>query len=212
MNIMDNIKKQEKLNNELDNLVEDTMMLLKTVGVKQDEISEGVTKKIEELESLTKSLEKENVSLQSLPKKIAIKVQEIVPSIADELHKLNQTALENQNNLFNDAAVRFKQLQEESFNKQNAAINDAASRLNQIKEEVEKIDSQRIKRYVLGLAVVVLISISASLGATYAMIKQFPQRVSIQSPNNITVKESEVSLWSSQIVNISGDVKKRGRR
>jgi hypothetical protein len=209
---MDNIKKQEKLNNELDNLVEDTMMLLKTVGVKQDEISEGVTKKIEELESLTKSLEKENVSLQSLPKKIAIKVQEIVPSIADELHKLNQTALENQNNLFNDAAVRFKQLQEESFNKQNAAINDAASRLNQIKEEVEKIDSQRIKRYVLGLAVVVLISISASLGATYAMIKQFPQRVSIQSPNNITVKESEVSLWSSQIVNISGDVKKRGRR
>ena len=125
---------------------------------------------------------------------------------------MNQTALENQNNLFNDAAVRFKQLQEESFNKQNAAINDAASRLNQIKEEVEKIDSQRIKRYVLGLAVVVLISISASLGATYAMIKQFPQRVSIQSPNNITVKESEVSLWSSQIVNISGDVKKRGRR
>ncbi len=209
---MNNIEKQEKLNNELNQLLEETRMLLKTVEVKQDDVSEGVIKKITELGSLTQSLKKENVSLQSLPKKIAIKVQEIVPSIADQLHKLNQTVLENQNMVFNDTVVRFKQLQEESLKKQNTAINDAASRLNQIKEEVEKIDSQRIKRYFLGLGVVVLVSVSASLGATYAMIKTFPQRVQIESPNNVTVQDSEVSLWSSKNVNVSGDVKRRGRR
>ena len=190
---MNNIEKQEKLSNELNQLLEETRMLLKTVEVKQDDVSEGVIKKITELGSITQSLKKENVSLQSLPKKIAIKVQEMVPSIADQLHKLNQTVLENQNMVFNDTVVRFKQLQEESFKKQNAAINNAASRLNQIKEEVEKIDSQRIKRYFLGLGVVVLISVSASLGATYAMIKAFPQRVQIESPNNVTVQDSEVS-------------------
>lgn len=209
---MDNIEKQEKLNNELNQLLEETRMLLKTVEVKQDDVSEGVIKKITELGSLTQALKKENVSLQSLPKKIAIKVQEMVPSIADQIHKLNQTVLENQNKVFNDTVVRFKQLQEESFKKQNSAINDAASRLNQIKEEVEKIDSQRIKRYCLGLGVVVLISVPASLGATYAMIKAFPQRVQIESPNNVTVQDSDVSLWSSKNVNVSGDVKRRGRR
>ena len=84
--------------------------------------------------------------------------------------------------------------------------------MKQIKEKIEKIDLQRIKRNFLGLGIVLTISVLASLGATYAMIKQFPQRVNIQSPNNITVQESEVSLWSSKNVNVSGDVKNRGSR
>lgn len=90
---MDKTNKQEELRSAIENLVEDTMMLLKTVEVKRDEVSEGVTAQIQELSSIIKSLEKENVSLQSLPKKVAVTVQELIPGIADQLHTLNQVDL-----------------------------------------------------------------------------------------------------------------------
>lgn len=97
------------------------------------------------------------------------------------------------------------------YKKQTVSLDDATLRLSQLKEKIEKIDSQRIKRYFLGFGVVLIVSVLASLGATYAMIKMFPQRVQIESPNNVKVQESEVSLWSSKSVHVSGDIK-RSRR
>lgn len=208
---MQDFKKQEELNDNLKTLMEDMEMLFKTVEVKREEVAGGVTETIKKLMALTKSLEKENVSLHSLPRKIETKLQELVPDIAKQLHALNQQVLENQNKEFNETAVRFKQLQEAYYKKQSISLDDATLRLSKLKEKIEKIDSQRIKRYFLGLSVVVLISISASLGATYTMIKMFPQRVQIESPNNVQVQESEVSLWRSNNVNVSGDVKRIGR-
>lgn len=207
---MQDFKKQEELNDNLKTLMEDMEMLFKTVEVKREEVAGGVTETIKKLMALTKSLEKENVSLHSLPRKIETKLQELVPDIAKQLHALNQQVLENQNKEFNETAVRFKQLQEAYYKKQSISLDDATLRLSQLKEKIEKIDSQRIKRYFLGLSVVVLISISASLGSTYTMIKMFPQRVQIESPNNVQVQESEVSLWRSNNVNVSGDVKRIG--
>ena len=207
---MQDFKKQEELNDNLKTLMEDMEMLFKTVEVKREEVAGGVTETIKKLMALTKSLEKENVSLHSLPRKIETKLQELVPDIAKQLHALNQQVLENQNKEFNETAVRFKQLQEAYYKKQSISLDDATFRLKQLKEKIEKIDSQRIKRYFLGLSFVVLISISASLGATYTMIKMFPQRVQIESPNNVQVQESEVSLWRSNNVNVSGDVKRIG--
>ena len=207
---MQDFKKQEELNDNLKTLMEDMVMLFKTVEVKREEVAGGVTETIKKLMALTKSLEKENVSLHSLPRKIETKLQDLVPDIAKQLHALNQQVLENQNKEFNETAVRFKQLQEAYYKKQSVSLDDATFRLKQLKEKIEKIDSQRIKRYFLGLSFVVLISISASLGATYTMIKMFPQRVQIESPNNVQVQESEVSLWRSNNVNVSGDVKRIG--
>lgn len=158
-----------------------------------------------------KSIEKETVLLHSLPKKLSAQINEIVPDIATEINKLHQNILENQNKEFNETAASFKQLQEAYYKKQTVSLDDATLRLSELKEKIEKIDSQRIKRYFLGFGVVLIVSVLASLGATYAMIKMFPQRVQIESPNNVTVQESEVSLWSSKNVNVSGDIK-RSRR
>ena len=207
---MQDFKKQEELNDNLKTLMEDMEMLFKTVEVKREEVAGGVTETIKKLMALTKSLEKENVSLHSLPRKIETKLQDLVPDIAKQLHALNQQVLENQNKEFNETAVRFKQLQEAYYKKQSVSLDDATFRLKQLKEKIEKIDSQCIKRYFLGLSFVVLISISASLGATYTMIKMFPQRVQIESPNNVQVQESEVSLCRSNNVNVSSDVKRIG--
>lgn len=209
---MDKLEKQEKLNNDLKNLMQDMEMLFKTIEVKREELADGVTETIEKLTDLTAALEKENVSLHSLPRKIETKLHEIVPDITEQLHVLNQNILENQNKTFNDTAVCFKQLQETYQKKQRASLDEATSSLNQLKEKIEEVDTKRIKRYFVGFGIVTLISVFASLGATYAMIKIFPQRVQIESPNNVIVQESEVGLWSSKNVNVSGDVKKRGKK
>jgi len=80
---MQDFKKQEELNDNLKTLMEDMEMLFKTVEVKREEVAGGVTETIKKLMALTKSLEKENVSLHSLPRKIETKLQELVPDIAN---------------------------------------------------------------------------------------------------------------------------------
>ena len=56
------------LNNELEKLLEDTKMLLKTIEVKREQVSEGATDSISKLNSIVKVMEQENVSLQSWKK------------------------------------------------------------------------------------------------------------------------------------------------
>jgi hypothetical protein len=191
----------EELNISLNKTKNEVELLARSLDLKRVEFTEATTQQLEALDAGIKSIEKETLLLHSLPKKLSTQIIELIPHIAIELNKLNQNEIKN-----------LKIAHANSIEEQNKAVESAAFRLNQIKEEIEKIDSQRIKRYFLGLGVVVLISISASLGATYTMIRMFPQYVNIQSPNNITVQESEVSLWSSKNVNISGDVKRRGQR
>ena len=217
---MDDLKQSTaELNFSLNKTKNEVELLARSIDLKRIEFTEVTTKQLKALDIRIKSLEKETVLLHDIPQKLSRQIHEVIPHIALELDKLNQNAIKNlktahtnnieeHNNTVHDVAKIFKQLKEKSFEEQN----DAALRLKQIKEKIEKIDLQRIKRNFLGLGIVLTISVLASLGATYAMIKQFPQRVNIQSPNNITVQESEVSLWSSKNVNVSGDVKNRGSR
>lgn len=195
------MSKQEELNQELEKLLHDTKMLLKTVEVKREEVYEGATGAIEKLNSTIKLMEQENVSLQSLPKKLSTQLSEIIPSIADELHKLNQ-----------HQAKELKQALNKSIEDQNNSIKDSAFRLKQIKDEIVQIDGQRIKRYFLGFGITILISVLASLEASYMMMVKFPKHVQISTPNNVKVDNSEVSLWGSKSVNISGDAKQMNRK
>jgi DNA repair exonuclease SbcCD ATPase subunit len=195
------MSKQEELNQELEKLLHDTKMLLKTVEVKREEVYEGATGAIEKLNSTIKLMEQENVSLQSLPKKLSTQLSAIIPSIAEELHKLNQ-----------HQAKEFKQALNKTIEDQNNSIKDSAFRLKQIKDEIVQIDGQRIKRYFLGFGITILISVLASLGASYVMMVKFPQHVQISTPNNVKVDNSEVSLWGSKSVNISGDAKQMNRK
>jgi DNA repair exonuclease SbcCD ATPase subunit len=195
------MSKQEELNQELEKLLHDTKMLLKTVEVKREEVYEGATGAIEKLNSTIKLMEQENVSLQSLPKKLSTQLSEIIPSIADELHKLNQ-----------HQGKELKQALNKSIEDQNNSIKDSAFRLKQIKDEIVQIDGQRIKRYFFGFGITILISVLASLGASYVMMVKFPKHVQISTPNNVKVDNSEVSLWGLKNVSISGDVKQMNRK
>jgi hypothetical protein len=117
------------------------------------------------------------------------------------LHKLNQ-----------HQGKELKQALNKSIEDQNNSIKDSAFRLKQIKDEIVQIDGQRIKRYFLGFGITILISVLASLGASYVMMVKFPQHVQISTPNNVKVDNSEVSLWGSKNVNISGDAKQMNKR
>ena len=193
---MDDIKKTAtNLNESLKETKYEIELLTRSIDQKRTEFTEIVTKQIEELNTQIKFLEKETVILHTLPKKLTTQINESIPNIAIELDKLNQRQL-----------VQLKEAHKNSVQDQNNAIKDAALRLKQIKEEIEQIDGKRIKRYFLGSGITVLISVLSSLGASYAMIEKFPHRVHIESPEKVMVEKSDVSLWGSKNLNVSGDI------
>lgn len=193
---MDDIKKTAiKLNESLKETKYEVELLTRSIDQKRTEFTEVVTTQIKELDAQIKSLEKETVILHTLPKKLTTQINESIPNIAIELDRLNQRQL-----------IQLKEAYKNSVQDQNNAIKDAALRLKQIKEEIEQIDGQRIKRYLLGLGITILISVLSSLGASYVMIERFPHRVHIESPRKVMVEKSDVSLWGAKNLNISGKV------
>ncbi len=190
-----------KLNESLGKTRHEIDLLTRSIDLKRIEFTEQVTKQIKELDEKIKSLGKETVLLHSLPQKLTTQLAEIIPSVAQELHELNQ-----------HQAKELKQMLNKSIEDQNNSIKDSAFRLKEIKDEIVQIDSKRIKRYFLGFGVTMLISVLASLGASYVMMVKFPQHVQISDPSNVNVENSQVSFWSSKNVNISGDTKQRKRK
>ena len=167
---MDDLKESAtELNLSLKKTQNEVELLARSIDLKRIACSEEITKQLKALDNSMQSLEKETILLHDLTKKLSTQISEVIPHIALELEKLNQNAIQN-----------LKIEHTNSVEEQNQVIKDAASRLKQIKEEIEKIGGQRIKRCFIGLGIVLTISVLASLGATYAMIKQIPQRVNIQ--------------------------------
>jgi hypothetical protein len=62
------MSKQEELNQELEKLLHDTKMLLKTVEVKREEVYEGATGAIEKLNSTIKLMDKKMYHYNLYPK------------------------------------------------------------------------------------------------------------------------------------------------
>ena len=197
----DTIQSTMQLNESLSKTRHEVDLLTRSIDLKRIEFTEEVTKQIKELDEKIQSLGKETVLLHSIPQKLSDQLSEIIPSIAEELHKLNQ-----------HQAKELKQALNKSIEDQNNAIKDSSFRLKEIKDEIVQIDGQRIKRYFLGFGITTLISVLASLGASYVMMVKVPKHVHISTPDNVKVENSEVSLWGSKSVNISGDAKQMNRK
>jgi predicted nucleic acid-binding Zn-ribbon protein len=139
----DNTTNQKQLNQELQNLIDDTRMVLKTIEVKREEIAEGVTAEIEQLKLATKALKQENVSLQSMPKKLATKVQELLPNIVEQLERISEKT--NQD-FAKNANITMQQ--------NNIAVKEIASEFKTLKQDFDGFDRQRTKRYFRGFGII----------------------------------------------------------
>ena len=197
----DTIQSTMQLNESLSKTRHEIDLLTRSIDVKRIEFTEEVTKQIKELDEKIKSLGKETVLLHSIPQKLSTRLSEIIPIIAQNLHELNQHQAKELNQVLN-----------KNIEDHNNSIKDSAFRLKQIKDEIVQIDGQRIKRYFLGLGITILISVLASLGASYMMMVKFPGRVQTSDPSNVKALNSQGSLWSSKNVNISGDTKQMNRK
>ena len=125
---------KETLSTEVDALIEDTKLLLKTVETQRNNICEGVTAEIKKLESVTKLFKEESMSLKSLPLNIKEFIKEMIPEISSAIHSLNQVDLER-------TKISYSKLMQA----QNESLKASSSRLKSIKEDIEKIDKNRIK-------------------------------------------------------------------
>jgi hypothetical protein len=81
-------------------------------------------------------------------------------------------------------------------------------KLREYSDNVFRIEKKRVKMFFLGLTLSVLISVGASVyGASY-MIKTFPTRVVINTPENIILYDSSVSLWGLDKTRVLKELRK----
>lgn len=190
------MEENKAIKTNISNVIKELEVLANSIDVKRIEFIDEVTAQLSKLDETIASLKKETVLINTTPQKLTNQLAQIIPDIAVELNKLSLKQIKE-----------FKLAQKQNIEEHNKAIIDAASKLKQVKEEIYKIDSMRVKRYFINLGSVMIISVFASLWASYVLMKEFPNKVYIESPEQVAVQNSDVSLWYSKSVKTSGKEK-----
>ena len=168
-------------------------ILLNALENQRSKIAETTT----ELDQKLKKLDETNFMLQSTPKKFTEKLEEIIPKIIEELKAevLEQVKLVKTSNT-------------EELVQHAEFLRNMEHKLREYSDNVFRIEKKRVKMFFLGLTLSVLISVGASVyGASY-MIKTFPTRVVINTPENIILYDSKVSLWGLEKTRVLEELRK----
>lgn len=181
----------QELTQALADLKTELNTLTNFVEINCSALCESVSSQIKELENTIQGLKKTTISLQTVPKKLSSEINTLAPQIGEYLNNTNEETLKS--------FVRF--LRDET-EKANSVFKELASKLSEENHKSNKPKSGNLKRYFLGITISICISVLASLAGTYSLIRYFPTRVTIDNPENITLQNSEVSLWSSKNVQI----------
>lgn len=183
---------------DIDNLKTEAKILAEAIEIQTDRFSKSMEQHKSSLEQDLQKLKEYNVMLQAVPKKLDNEIRELIPKIAMELDAINSKKIDE---LKKQYAV---QIQE-----QVNSITEAQYKVNQLIEKIKMIDRRRILNFFLGI----IISSGIALGsATYAasyMMKTFPTRVVINTPENIILYDSKVSLWGLEKTRVLDELRKK---
>lgn len=172
-------------------------ILLNALEVQRNKIVETIT----EMDKKLKELSDTNFMLQSIPKKLASNLEETVPQIIDGL----KTEVFEQIKLVKTSNTE-DLIQHADF------LRNMETRLEQYSDNIFRIEKKRVKMFFLGLVLSVLISLGASIyGASY-MMQTFPTRVVINTPENIILYDSDVSLWGTDNVKVLQGLRKNDKK
>jgi hypothetical protein len=168
-------------------------ILLNALEAQRSKIAETMT----ELDKKLKKLDDTNFMLQSTPKKFASNLEETIPKVieglkAEVFEQVKLVKASNTENL----------VQHANF------LRNMETRLEQYSDNIFRIEKKRVKMFFLGLILSVLISVGASVyGASY-MMQTFPTRVVINTPENIILYDSKVSLWGLDKTRVLKELRK----
>lgn len=168
-------------------------ILLNALEAQRSKIAETMT----ELDKKLKKLDDTNFMLQSTPKKFASNLEETIPKVIEGLKAevFEQVKLVKASNT-------------EDLVQHANFLRNMETRLEQYSDNIFRIEKKRVKMFFLGLILSVLISVGASIyGASY-MMQTFPTRVVINTPENIILYDSKVSLWGLDKTRVLKELRK----
>ena len=172
-------------------------VLIDSLESEREKFTAMMPNQIKALEAKTKNLYDTNVMLQSIPQKMEDKLKSYIPQISAKLDSINESKLKN--------------LEEEYFKtaeKHAALFASSKTELDQLAKKLDSMNARKIKRFFLGVALTVCISVFVSVSAAYFMMRSFPVRVVVNHPENIILNESQVSLWGTDNVKVLKNTKK----
>ena len=183
---------------DIDNLKTEAKILAEAIEIQTDRFSKTMEQHKSTLEQDLQKLKEYNVMLQTIPKKLDSQIQELIPKIAMELDTINSKKID-------DIKKHYATQTREQIN----LLNEAQYKINQLVEKIKRVDRRRISNFFLGIIISSGIAVGASIyGASY-MIKTFPTRVVINTPENFILYNSKVSLWGLEKTRVQDEIRKK---
>lgn len=189
------------IKDDIDNLRTEAKILAETIEIETNSFSESMKQHKSTIEQELYKLKEYNVMLQAVPKKLDSQIQELFPKIAMELDNINNQKM--------DDVKKYYVNQTEVY---ITSLIEAQQKIDQLTENIKKVNRRRILNFFLG---VIISSGIAVGGATYAasyMMQTFPTRVVINTPENIILYDSDVSLWGTDNVKVLQGLRKNDKK
>ena len=172
-------------------------------------------------ESSTK-IQDQIMTLALLPKKVQQALEELVPTIGQEVEKIHSQRLEtiitnierldqdlkdrvvqNQKTIEETANQSIRQMQEAGLCALESQKQQIAEFAQSVKEEVEAVTSNHGGKFLRNLAIALILATIAGGVTSWCVGKYFPAFIQINKAGDIKVQHSAVKIWGADNPKIS---------
>jgi len=184
------------LNKDFQEVKNEINLLLNSLDSKRIEFCEATEDKIKKLEASTVEINNISGLFHSVPKKMSNEIKDLIPDLAKEIYLINK---KNNEEFLANCDEKIKSMDEATMSN--------LQKIQDTQAQLEKATSPSIRKYLIGVTISMLLSISVAGASTYLILKKYPIKIDFSKMNNVTVKDSDVSVWGTNTLNISGKIK-----
>lgn len=136
------------------------------------------------LEEKIAQLQDEVFELRKLPQEVSKQIASISPAVASEVFAIVEHNLTDNFDQNVDVC--------------NSKLQGMKDVVEDICSKIQSVQRSFLKQKIANALLMLFMSAVGAMGASYVMMKQFPQRVVIQSTGSVNVEDSRVSIWESK--------------
>ncbi len=138
-------------------------------------LEKNISKLSREFKTKIEEMQKNNIILYQVPKKIEAKIDQMIPAIAVELDKVCQ----------------------EKVKEYSEIVKDTAKELNDLKNDMQVTHKGQIRKRFYGFLINILCAGVVAAAASYTVLQKYPSKVFLRNAKSVVVEGSEVSFWDS---------------
>ncbi len=149
--------------------------LLEELSTQNTSLNENVENFSKRFKSIIDDMQKNNIILYQVPKKIDAKIDQMIPAIAVELDKVCQ----------------------EKVKEYSEIVKDTAKELNDLKNDMQVTHKGQMRKRFYGFLINILCAGAVAAAASYTVLTYHPNKVFLRNAKSVVVEGSEVSFWGS---------------